>query len=850
MPVAPTEHRTIMAVDAVDPEVPREQLRRLPDLHDSLHYLLQRAFSRIGVDLGDGEIEDRGDGALILVLPPTVPKSTLADKLPDQLVVEVLRYDATRSGGERIKLRVAVHAGEIRKNGSGWAGQPVDLASRLLDVQEAGLALWRTDGAVAMIASDHFYSEVIRQNPGTASRPYRRIDASDDSFLEPAWLWLPESSLPVSRSEVVSVLDLPQARGVRVSAEELVVAGRSAAGFDEVMARLTDALARHRIVVLVGRPGTGRRSTALHALSQFTEGVHRLDLHDAYGLHELLITAEFEPDQGYLFDQVTAWEPIAGSHLVQLGSLLSTVGAYAVIALDDVSERAAADIGPYLVRADSTPAVGTDVAWSTDAPAQVDLLKRDALAKVLADRIGETRQRHEDTSLLVHLDGVWGSGKSSLLNLLDKCLKNDFLVVRFDAWQQSRLSPPWWALLTTTRQAIVDDRSWWARHWLRLKETCERARQSGAPFILALVLLLVGAVGIGAIVQLLFGSTPKIDVLRVIGPVTTAVLVVWTGAKVASRVLLWNSARGARLFEQSDSNPLHRVTRHFGWLLGQSRRPVVFFIDDLDRCKDDYVVELLETVQTLVRDTRQKQAYFVVSADGVWLRKSFACAYGAFADGDKAHNSIGYQFLDKLFQLSVPMPALSTSAQHGFLGRLLDLAEPAASDAVAAAKAKLDDAKGSEAQILETLADIEDPSVREAVAAHAALAVDEVKTRQATEHQLLKFAPLLTPNPRSTKLFLNTYSMLRAVRTLEAITVDADTLALWSILRVCYPSIADHLQRNPAAVHGIRYPPWRSECFPEELQETAKSEGLRLIVTHPQGGPLTPELIRQCCGAG
>lgn len=433
--------------------------------------------------------------------------------------------------------------------------------------------------------------------------------------------------------------------------------------------------------------------------------------------------------------------------------------------------------------------------------------------------------------------------------MLDKRLRDDFLVVRFDAWQQSRLSPPWWALLTATRQAIVDDRNWSARHWLRLKETCERARQSGAPYLLALILLLVLAVGLGTIVQIMLSSTPKVELMRVIGSVTTAVLAAWAGAKVASRMLLWNSAKGARLFEQSDSNPLHRVTRHFSWLLSQSAKPVVFFIDDLDRCKDDYVVELLESVQTLVRDTRQAQAYFVVSADGVWLRKSFACAYGAFADGDKAHNSIGYQFLDKFFQLSVPMPVLSASAQRGFLGRLLGLVEPAASDAVAAAKAKLDDAKGSETQILETLADIEDPSVREAVAADAALAIDALETRQATEHQLRKFAPLLTPNPRSTKLFLNTYSMLRAVRTLEAITIDADALALWSIVRVCYPGIADHLERNPESVRGIRDPLWCSECFPEELQEIAKSERLRSIVTHPEGGPLTPELIRQCCGA-
>jgi hypothetical protein len=41
-----------------------------------------------------------------------------------------------------------------------------------------------------------------------------------------------------------------------------------------------------------------------------------------------------------------------------------------------------------------------------------------------------------------------------------------------------------------------------------------------------------------------------------------------------------------------------------------------------------------------------------------------------------------------------------------------------------------------------------------------------------------KFAPLLTPNPRSIKLFLNSYAILHAVRILEGVAVDTDTLAL------------------------------------------------------------------------
>lgn len=77
-------------------------------------------------------------------------------------------------------------------------------------------------------------------------------------------------------------------------------------------------------------------------------------------------------------------------------------------------------------------------------------------------------------------------------------------------------------------------------------------------------------------------------------------------------------------------------------------------------------------------------------------------------------------------------------------------------------------------------------------------------TRKYAEHALRKFAPLLHDNPRSIKLFLNTYSTLRSVRTLEGGTAAPDTLALWTLVRVQWPHIAGFLQRNPDVVEGIR----------------------------------------------
>jgi hypothetical protein len=480
---------------------------------------------------------------------------------------------------------------------------------------------------------------------------------------------------------------------------------------------------------------------------------------------------------------------------------------------------------------------------------------------VLDMHIKRSRAEHPNVSLMVDVDGAWGTGKSTLLRLLGKRLSEaGFLVVGFDAWQQSRLSPPWWALLTAVRNAVVRDRTGWARLWLALKERAARARRSGAAFLLSLTLLVVFAGGTGLLVRAVIGAEqPGSELLKLIASVVTAVGVLWTGAKVAARVLLWDSASGARLFEQSGTNPMGRVAEHFDWVLRQSRRPVVLFVDDLDRCRHEYVVELLDAIQTLLRDapggyrgrgSDSPAAYIVVSADGYWLRKSYTVAYSEF-DDDTRPGPLGYQFMDKLFQLTVPMPALSETTQREFLGGLLGVGEaPDVAKAVAEARDKVEAAVGDEGRVLAALDSIADPGVRSEVAVDAVRALAAPETQQHTEHALRKFAPLLGTNPRETKLFLNTYSMLRDLRTLEGNTPEIGHLALWSVLRVRWPAVADHLRHDPSAVRGIHEPLWCADHFPEPLRTAARSEDLRRVVRDPVSGPLTENAIRRCCGSG
>ena len=513
-------------------------------------------------------------------------------------------------------------------------------------------------------------------------------------------------------------------------------------------------------------------------------------------------------------------------------------------AADATSDPAPMDEPPEATPAD---AAESEIAWNPDEPSQDDLLRRGFVADVVALRLMETRAGNPHASFCAHVDGPWGSGKSTLLGLVEKRIDSYFGVIRFDAWQQSRMSPPWWSLLTAARAQIADGHRWPGRVALRATELVARLRRTGGSYAVATSIL---AAAVAVLAYLAWPVAGWANSAKVIPAVIAAIGVLATGSLVISRFLLWDTAKSARLFEQSRDNPMAEVAAHFGWLLARSKKPAIFFIEDLDRCPESYVVELLDTIQTVVKGaaSTRRAAYFVIAADGAWLRRSYESTYDSFAECvARPGRSLGHLFLDKFFQLTIPMPALADRTTRAFLDRMLDVAaheQDAAGSTTPVADATEFPGERTGDGIAERLRAFANGRSQYAVG----LLADPAANRR-TEHTLSKFAPLLDANPRTIKKFVNTYSLYRSLRTLEGNFVDSNTLALWVVLRIRWPVMADHLEQSPEAVAGIVDRLWASEHFPEPLRDLAKHESLRNVVTFAVGGPLTPALIKQCCGA-
>jgi eukaryotic-like serine/threonine-protein kinase len=160
-------------------------------VRDGLYEALIHAFEDSEISWSNCMTEDRGDGALILV-PPEVPKSLLVSRVPAALVDAVTTYNESRPIQTRMRLRIALHAGEVHRDAHGFASNAINHAFRLVEAPALKSALGNSPGVLALIVSEWFYDEVVRHAPESNPFSYRQVDVNVKETQTVAWIRLPD----------------------------------------------------------------------------------------------------------------------------------------------------------------------------------------------------------------------------------------------------------------------------------------------------------------------------------------------------------------------------------------------------------------------------------------------------------------------------------------------------------------------------------------------------------------------------------------------------------------------------------------------------------------------------------
>jgi len=182
-------HRTIVAVDVEGFGARHRTNRNQVVVRDGLYRAVREAFQQAGIPWADHDHEDRGDGMFILV-GSEVPKSLFIEMLPSALVSALHRHNIAHPDAERIRLRMALHAGEVNYDMHGATAASINLTFRLLESGPVKEALASSSGVLAVIVSSWFFEEVVRHSAAYAAA-YQPVLVMVKETATTGWICLP-----------------------------------------------------------------------------------------------------------------------------------------------------------------------------------------------------------------------------------------------------------------------------------------------------------------------------------------------------------------------------------------------------------------------------------------------------------------------------------------------------------------------------------------------------------------------------------------------------------------------------------------------------------------------------------
>jgi class 3 adenylate cyclase len=159
-------------------------------LHDNLYQIVENACENAGLPWSACHHEDRGDG--ILLIAPPIISAELLDPLAAHLHAALRRHNRHTSTTAKIQLRMAIHAGYIRREREGIVGYDVTHLFRLIEATEFKTRFAASQAEFALIASNYLYDAVVQHGPGLMEpAKFQRITVSNKETRAPAWIWLP-----------------------------------------------------------------------------------------------------------------------------------------------------------------------------------------------------------------------------------------------------------------------------------------------------------------------------------------------------------------------------------------------------------------------------------------------------------------------------------------------------------------------------------------------------------------------------------------------------------------------------------------------------------------------------------
>lgn len=245
--------------------------------------------------------------------------------------------------------------------------------------------------------------------------------------------------------------------------------------------------------------------------------------------------------------------------------------------------------------------------------------------KIIAEQLTKIIDS-QDEPLVISIDSDWGTGKTTFIKMWDNMLQSksynkNFCTFYFNAWENDYVSDPLLALFSEVESQIEKNKS-------KLSQKVDNFKDIIAP---------LGKHATVAGIKLLTGNILDFSYINLNKSTESALIDL--SQKVGETAIKQISE--SKTIRKKFKDEMHKLQQN-------SDKKIIFFIDELDRCRPTFAIELLEVIKHLFNI---EKFIFVIAIDKEQLSHSIATIYGQGMD------SIGY--LRRFFDLDYRLPTIN-----------------------------------------------------------------------------------------------------------------------------------------------------------------------------------------------
>ena len=296
--------------------------------------------------------------------------------------------------------------------------------------------------------------------------------------------------------------------------------------------------------------------------------------------------------------------------------------------------------------------------WS-DIETSKDLLGYSIHASLLKDVVTNPK----NLPITVGLYGDWGSGKSSILKILQEQLEKDdnTVVVYFDGWSFESFDDAKMSLI----QGIVDALENNEKFFAKVKDDTEGAFEAVKEAFAGLkksitwmrALKVTTKAALPVVSAVMTGGVSIIPTLISAFRENKEYLVdLLTGDKAEE--FLQNAINSEN--DEKKYKAVREFRTDFEALINKSKQgQIVILIDDLDRCLPRHIIDNLEAIKLFLNVPKTA---FVIAADQYIVSNAIKSEYKTLIEAskeDRPHDNLGEAYMEKFIQLPYTLPKLS-----------------------------------------------------------------------------------------------------------------------------------------------------------------------------------------------